>query len=71
MKVNNYDLVPIDFNNALTDTASRDNVVLNPDDSVHIAFLEDVVYVRGEVFVPTPVLYKKGAGAKLLCKSGR
>ena len=59
VKVNNYDLVPIDFNNALTDTASRDNVELNPDDSVHISFLEDVVYVRGEVFVPTPILYKK------------
>ncbi|HTY10386.1 MAG TPA: SLBB domain-containing protein [Bacteroidota bacterium] len=61
VKINNFDLVPIDFNNAVTDTASRDNVVMDPDDSVHIAFLEDVVYVRGEVFVPTPILYKKGA----------
>ena len=61
MKVNNFDLVPIDFNNAVSDTTSRDNVVMDPDDSVHIAFLEDVVYVRGEVFVPTPILYKRGA----------
>jgi len=61
VKVNNYDLIPLDFNNAVTDTTSRDNVVMDPDDSVHIAFLEDVVYVRGEVFVPTPILYKKGA----------
>ena len=62
VKVNNYDLVPIDFNTAISDTTSRDNVVMDPNDSVHIAFLEDVVYVRGEVFVPTPILYKKGAG---------
>jgi protein involved in polysaccharide export with SLBB domain len=61
VKVNNLDLVPIDFENALNDTSSRDNVVMDPDDSVHIGFLEDVVYVRGEVFVPTPILYKKGA----------
>jgi protein involved in polysaccharide export with SLBB domain len=61
VKVNNYDLVPIDFNNAVEDTTSRDNVVMDADDSVHIAFLEDVVYVRGEVFVPTPILFKKGA----------
>ena len=68
VKVNNFDLIPIDFNNAVSDTASRDNVVMNPDDSVHIAFLEDVVYVRGEVFVPTPVLYKKGAGESYYVK---
>jgi len=68
VKVNNYDLIPLDFNNALTDTTSRDNVVMVAGDSVHVAFLEDVVYVRGEVFVPTPVLYKKGAGESYYVK---
>ncbi len=60
-RFNNAGLVPIDFVNALDDTTSRDNVVMHDGDSVYVAFKEDVVYVSGEVIVPSPVLYKHGA----------
>jgi polysaccharide biosynthesis/export protein len=60
-KFNNAGLVPIDFRRALTDLSSRDNVVLYEEDSIHVALTEDVVYVSGEVYVPSPVLYKEGA----------
>ena len=52
--------VPIDFKKALDDPTSRDNVALEEGDSIYVAFLEDLVYVKGEVFVPSPVVYKKG-----------
>jgi protein involved in polysaccharide export with SLBB domain len=61
-KFNNAGLVPLNFKSALEDESSRDNVVLYDGDSVNVALTEDVVYVSGEVFVPSPVLYKKGAG---------
>jgi protein involved in polysaccharide export with SLBB domain len=60
-KFNNAGLVPIDFRNVITDSLSRDNVVIYDGDSVYVAFSEDVVYVSGEVYVPSPVLYKAGA----------
>ena len=53
--------IPLDFREALAEPTSRDNIALNEGDSIHVAFLEDVVYVRGEVLIPTAVLYKKGA----------
>ncbi|MGB2867097.1 MAG: SLBB domain-containing protein, partial [Bacteroidota bacterium] len=59
-KLNNAGLIPIDFRSAIDDPSSRDNVVMNDGDSVYVAFHEDVVYVRGEVFVPSAALYKKG-----------
>lgn len=52
--------IPIDFRNALTDQTSRDNIVLYARDSVYISYLEDVVRVSGEVFVPSAILYRKG-----------
>jgi len=58
----NAGLVPLNFKNALEDESSRDNLVLYDGDSIHVALTEDVVYVHGEVFVPSAVLYKKGAG---------
>jgi protein involved in polysaccharide export with SLBB domain len=61
-KFNRAGLVPLDFEEAYGDTSSRDNVVLYDGDSINVAFFEDVVYVSGEVIVPSPVLYKKGAG---------
>ncbi|MEW6512338.1 MAG: SLBB domain-containing protein, partial [Bacteroidota bacterium] len=61
-KFNNAGLVPLNFNEALADESSRDNVVLYDGDSINVALTEDVVYVSGEVFVPSPVLYKQGAG---------
>ncbi|HWP81646.1 MAG TPA: SLBB domain-containing protein [Bacteroidota bacterium] len=63
-KANNAGLVPIDFEEALDDTTSLDNIELLDGDSISIAKHEDLVYVRGEVFVPSPVLYKKGASLK-------
>ncbi len=57
---NSTGTIPIDFAAALDDTFSRDNVVLKEADSIHVAFHDDVVYVYGEVFVPSAVLYKKG-----------
>jgi len=61
-KRQNAGMIPVDFVSAWNDTLSRDNITLYPGDSVTIAYLEDVVYVRGEVFVPSAILYKKGAG---------
>ncbi|MBI4418632.1 MAG: SLBB domain-containing protein, partial [Ignavibacteriales bacterium] len=52
--------IPIDFRKAIGDINSRDNIVLNEGDSIHISFFEDVVRVFGEVFVPSAILYKKG-----------
>jgi protein involved in polysaccharide export with SLBB domain len=60
-RFNNAGLVPINFREAVEDIQSRDNIVLYEGDSIHVAFLEDVVYVSGEVYVPSPVLYKEGA----------
>ena len=60
-KFNNAGLVPIDFKKALEDESSRDNVILYDKDSINVAVVEDVVYVSGEVIVPSPVLYKQGA----------
>jgi len=54
-------LVPLDFAKALRDESSRDNVVMYDGDSIAVAETQDVVYVSGEVIVPSPVLYKKGA----------
>jgi protein involved in polysaccharide export with SLBB domain len=55
-------LVPIDFKKALSDTESVENVSLMADDSVNISFKQEIVLVRGEVFVPAAVVYQKGAG---------
>jgi len=67
-KQNNAGLIPIDFKKALDDPSSRDNVEVQNGDSVYIAFHDDVVYVRGEVFVPSAVLYKKGASLSYYLK---
>jgi polysaccharide biosynthesis/export protein len=57
-------LVPIDFQKALDDTESLENVSILPGDVINIPFIQQVVLVRGEVFVPSAVVYKKGAGLK-------
>jgi protein involved in polysaccharide export with SLBB domain len=54
-------LVPIDFKKALDDTESRENVTILPGDIINIPFRLQVVMVRGEVFVPSAVVYRKGA----------
>lgn len=61
-KQNNAGLIPIEFKKALDDPTSRDNVGMVDGDSINIALHDDIVYVRGEVFVPSAVLYEKGAG---------
>ncbi len=52
--------IPIDFRKAMQDTASRDNIAVEEGDSIYVAYLEDLVYVKGEVFVPSPVVYNSG-----------
>jgi protein involved in polysaccharide export with SLBB domain len=63
-RLNNVGVIPIDFAKAIGDPTSRDNIVMNEGDSIHVAFTEDVVYVRGEVIVPTSVLYTRGASLR-------
>ncbi len=61
-KFNNAGLVPLDFRKAMERENSRDNVVVYDGDSINVAFTEDMIYVSGEVYVPSPVLYEEGAG---------
>jgi protein involved in polysaccharide export with SLBB domain len=59
-KWNNAGLVPIDFGKVITDEKSTDNISLLANDSITIAFQQEVVLVRGEVFVPSAVVHKNG-----------
>jgi hypothetical protein len=52
----------LDFRKALEDKYARDNVVIYDGDSINVAFTEDVIYVSGEVYVPSPILYEEGKG---------
>ena len=54
-------LVPIDLKAALADPMSRDNIEMLQGDIVDISFNSNVVQVKGQVFVPSAVLYQKGA----------
>jgi protein involved in polysaccharide export with SLBB domain len=58
---NNAGLVPVDFEKALDDNESRENISMLDGDIVNIPFKQEVVLVRGEVFIPAAVVYKKGA----------
>ena len=58
---NNAGLVPIDFEEALDDDESRENISMMEGDVVIIPMKQEVVMVRGEVFVPAAVVYRKGA----------
>lgn len=59
-KANNTGKIPVDFADALRTPYARDNIVLSEGDSIHVAFHDDVVYVSGEVFSPSAILFKKG-----------
>jgi protein involved in polysaccharide export with SLBB domain len=59
-KWSNAGLVPIDFEKVMTDEKSPDNISLLANDSITIAFKQEVVLVRGEVFVPSAVVHKEG-----------
>lgn len=61
-KFNNAGLVPLDFHSVIFHPTTRDNVVVYDGDSINVAFIEDVIYVSGEVYVPSPVLFEEGAG---------
>src|SRR5439155_773265 len=52
----------IDLAHALADSAARDNVVLQPDDSIVIPEFLPSVKVLGAVNSPGSVLWRKGAG---------
>jgi len=60
--VNGAGRINIDLPKALRDTSSRDNVILQPSDSVFIPEYIASVKVVGAVNAPGSVLYKKGAG---------
>jgi polysaccharide biosynthesis/export protein len=60
-KWNHAGLVPIDFEKALEDTESSENLRLLQGDSIMISYQQEVVMVRGEVFVPAAIVHKKGA----------
>src|SRR5256886_1319969 len=60
--VNAVGRINIDLPKALKDTTSRDNVILQPGDSVLIPEYIPTVLVAGAVNAPGNVLYKKGAG---------
>jgi len=60
--VNGAGRINIDLPKALRDTSSRDNVILQPSDSVFIPEYIASVKVVGAVNAPGSVLYKEGAG---------
>ena len=60
--------IPIDFKRALEEPTSRDNIVVEEGDSIYVAYLEDLIYVKGEVFVPSPVVYKKNESVSYYIK---
>jgi polysaccharide export outer membrane protein len=53
--------IDVDLPKALKDTTSRDNVILQPGDSIHIPEYIPSVRVTGAVNAPGSVLYKDGA----------
>ena len=62
--------VPIDFKEALEDPTSRDNLAMEEGDSIYVAYLEDLVAVKGEVFVPSSVVYKRGESVSYYVRQG-
>src|SRR6266567_3345928 len=61
-QVNAAGRINIDLPRALRDAASRDNLILQPGDSLFIPEYIPSVKVAGAVNAPGSVLYKKGAG---------
>ena len=54
--------VDVDLPTALADVTSRDNIVLEPGDSLHIPVYSPTVVVQGAVNSPATVLYREGEG---------
>ncbi len=61
-QVNAAGRINVDLPKALRDTTARDNLILQPGDSVFIPEYIPSVKVAGAVNAPGSVLYKKGAG---------
>lgn len=53
--------IPIDLKTAYENKSSIDNVLVNDGDTINIVWKDDLVYMKGEFYVPLPVLYKEGA----------
>lgn len=60
-EIDNRGRINIDLPNALKDHKSRDNVILQPGDSIRIPEYQASVRVTGAVNSPASVLYRKGA----------
>jgi len=58
----NFGRINIDLPRALRDRSSRDNIILQPGDSVNIPEYQPSVRVSGAVNSPGSVLYRQGAG---------
>ncbi len=67
-RMNNAGLVPVDFERALKKPNSKANLELFPGDEIVVPENPNVVLLRGEVFVPSAALYKKGAGLNYYLK---
>ena len=61
-RVNAPGRINIDLPKALEDTMTRDNIILQPGDSIFIPEYIPSVQVTGAVNAPGSVLYKRGAG---------
>ena len=61
-------LVPIEFAEIMEDTSSRYNIRAEEGDTIIIDRNPRVVYVRGEVGVPSAVVYEKGISLKTYIK---
>jgi polysaccharide biosynthesis/export protein len=57
----NAGLVPVNFRDALEDTTDKANIQIVEGDQIQIDKNPGVVYVRGEVGVPSAVVYEAGA----------
>ncbi len=60
--------IPINLKQAYENEMSIDNIEVLNGDSIYIGPKEEVVYVRGEVYIPSPVLYQKGEGLSYYIK---
>jgi polysaccharide export outer membrane protein len=59
---NNVGRINVDLVRALRDTAASANIILQPDDSIHIPEYQPSVKVSGAVNSPGSVLWQRGAG---------
>jgi protein involved in polysaccharide export with SLBB domain len=60
--------VPIAIEQILNDTTSLDNITLQDGDSLIVPRDPGVVYVEGQVYIPSSVPYKKGASLEYYLK---